>query len=168
MLVIPEGVLVFSLMYTHLCLLTSSLSVKHLFACPYVGFCLCVFSTLDMCVCVCVCVYLASRQKQFQLSSCHVPQEPRSFPAQHITLQHYREISWWKMRLILDGNYCCSLQAPVPAFFFFLSLYLLYLSIHFFVCVWLHLLVSLLFHLLFKLCEFSLLLELLEEQLSRF
>lgn len=58
----------------------------------------------------CVCVYLASRQKPG--SSSHHVMSPRSFPAQHITLQNYRERSWWKMRLILGENYCCGPQAP--------------------------------------------------------
>lgn len=66
---------------------------------------------------LCVFVIFTSRQKPFRLSSCHVSQEPGSFPAQHITLQNYRERSWWKMRLILDGNYCSNPQAPMPPSF---------------------------------------------------
>lgn len=66
---------------------------------------------------VCVFVIFTSRQKPFRLSSCHVPQEAGSFPAQHITLQNYRERSWWKMRLILDGTYCSNPQAPMPPSF---------------------------------------------------
>lgn len=66
---------------------------------------------------LCVFVIFTSRQKPFRLSSCHVPQEPGSFPAQHITLQNYRERSWWKMRLILDGNYCSNPQATMPPSF---------------------------------------------------
>ena len=136
-------------MYTCLCLLTSFPSVKRLFAhksffffffffCRHRnvvwggGVCVCPFfpffasnnTCVRGCVYVCACVYLASRQKQLRLSSCRVPQEPRSFPAQHITLQNYRGRSWWKMRLILDRNYCSNPQAPTPACFFFFSLLL--------------------------------------------
>lgn len=91
-------------------------------------------ATVCMWLYVCVFVCLASGQKQFRLSSCHVPQEPRSFPAQHITLQHYREISWWKMRLILDGNYCSIPQAPRLVFFFSLTLFL-YISVISYLCL---------------------------------
>lgn len=91
---------------------------------------------------VCVCVYLASRQKRLRLSSCRVPREPGSFPAQHITLQNYRERSCWKMRLILDRNCCSNPQAPPPAFFFSLCLFLCIYCISHSIFYFLHLLFS--------------------------
>ena len=126
----------------HMSLFANKFPICQALVCPQVFFFSFFFASNNTCVrgwvYVCACVYLASRQKQLRLSSCRVPQEPRSFPAQHITLQNYRGRSWWKMRLILDRNYCSNPQAPTPAcFFFFLSLalyasfYLLYLSIHF-------------------------------------